>query len=229
MGERLLIWDFDGTLATRPEGWTGAILETLQAMGLDVGVTRENLRPHLRSGFPWHEPSVRAPMSADDWWSGLDPVLLRAMTLGGGLPTQAAEGALPGIRRSYLRIESWQLYEDSLQALTELGGDGWSHVILSNHVPELPGIVEGLGLSTLIDDVYSSGSTGAEKPCREVFEAVLVNHPSRKAVVIGDSLRADIQGADSAGLPSVLFRNPDAGAKFQAQSLEELLTILGTI
>ncbi len=33
---------------------------------------------------------------------------------------------------------SWELFDDTLPALDQLSADGWSHVVLSNHVPELP-------------------------------------------------------------------------------------------
>jgi putative hydrolase of the HAD superfamily len=53
---RYLLWDFDGTIANRKNMWSGALYDAL----IDIGVScdREDIRPHLRSGFPWHEPNV---------------------------------------------------------------------------------------------------------------------------------------------------------------------------
>lgn len=53
---RLLIWDFDGTLAHRDGMWSGAMVEVLDRHEPGHGITREDVRPHLRMGFPWHNP-----------------------------------------------------------------------------------------------------------------------------------------------------------------------------
>ena len=65
MSRGVLIWDFDGTLATRPGNWTGALCEVVANRYPDLGMTPDRLRPHLQHGFPWHRPEiVRSPCSA---------------------------------------------------------------------------------------------------------------------------------------------------------------------
>lgn len=54
---KLILWDFDGTLATREGMWAGTIQEILQELGvaaLDAG--KDEIRSLLKTGFPWHEP-----------------------------------------------------------------------------------------------------------------------------------------------------------------------------
>ena len=54
---KVILWDFDGTLGYREGGWTGAILQALDGYGDLSRHQREDIRPHLQSGFPWHDPS----------------------------------------------------------------------------------------------------------------------------------------------------------------------------
>jgi hypothetical protein len=53
---------------------------------------------------------------------------------------------------------------------------GYSNVILSNHIPELPRIVEELGLSPYLIDCISSANVGYEKPNAKIYEHALEKH-----------------------------------------------------
>jgi putative hydrolase of the HAD superfamily len=90
---------------------------------------------------------------------------------------------------------------------------GWSHRILSNHVPELRRIVAGVGLERLIDGVHSSAETGFEKPHREAFLCVLRLLPAGTRVcMVGDNVEADVLGAERVGIPAILVRKQDPNA-----------------
>jgi putative hydrolase of the HAD superfamily len=79
--------------------------------------------------------------------------------------------------------------------------------VLSNHVPELHGLIDGLGLAPHLDDVFSSGLTGYEKPHPEAFRMVLAacGNPTQ-AWMVGDNPHADVEGAEGVGLPAILVR-----------------------
>lgn len=47
----------------------------------------------------------------------------------------------------FLDPVAWVVYDDTEQALAELSDHGWRHVIVSNHMPELPRLVTDLGLA----------------------------------------------------------------------------------
>ena len=58
---RVILWDFDGTLAHRPGMWRGCLVETLDEHAPGHGIDPEELRPFLRTGFPWDSPEVPHP------------------------------------------------------------------------------------------------------------------------------------------------------------------------
>jgi FMN phosphatase YigB (HAD superfamily) len=62
MSIRLLIWDFDGTLAHRrgETGWGLLLAEPLDAEEPGHGHSADTFRPHLRDGLPWHRPAAEA-------------------------------------------------------------------------------------------------------------------------------------------------------------------------
>lgn len=207
--DRLLVWDFDGTLAFRPGNWTGVVCDVVAAERPDVGMTPARLRPHLQSGFPWHTPDVvRTPCSADQWWSDLLTMLATAVQAATGLDLGEARRLVNGVRAAYTDATGRQLFDDALPVLTTLHNRGWRHIVLSNHMPELPQLVGALGLGDFITAVYSSGCTGVEKPHRKAFETVFAQHPeARRGWTIGDSWRADVQGALAVGMRAILVRS----------------------
>jgi putative hydrolase of the HAD superfamily len=221
--ERLLIWDFDGTLAHRrgETGWSILLAEALDAEEPGHGHFAELFRPHLREGFPWHTPEVAHPelCEPEAWWGSVRPVLGRAYEAAGYTPARALELA-DVARRLYVDPNvGWALFDDTLPALERLTQAGWTHAILSNHVPELRAMVAGLGLEDVVAFISCSAETGYEKPHEQAFASVLDSLRPDEAWMVGDNVVADVLGAEAVGIPAVLVRRPDPRARRYADSL----------
>lgn len=227
-----LVWDFDNTLAVRPGHWGQCLAEVVNECYPDKQVLPEAFRPHLTSGFPWHvhETPHTHLSSADEWWTALTPTLERALQRGAALETHQASALLAAFRTTYLDPGNWVVFDDTVAALELLSRDGWNQVILSNHVPELTGIVTALGLSAFFSAVHTSGITGFEKPHPRTYEAVLETFGARpgRVVMVGDSYRADYVGPRLAGIEAVLVRSahPQCDTAF-ATVLEAAQYIVG--
>ncbi len=221
---RAILWDFDGTLAHRPGMWRGCLVETLDEHAPGHGIDPEELRPFLRNGFPWDSPGVPHPelCDPDAWWAHVEVLLTVAYEGAGIEPGHAAE--LAGrVRARYVDpTRVWELFPDSRPVLERLRADGWRHVVLSNHVPELPAIAEGLGLTPLVDHIVSSAATGYEKPHPEAFRLALELCGNPEEVwMVGDNPHADVAGAEAVGIRAVLVRTQNEPAKRIAADLYE--------
>lgn len=213
---RYIIWDFDGTLAFREGKWTGTLLEVLRRSRPDSMVQAEEIRPHLQTGFPWHHPERSRPpgLSADAWWEALIPVFVRAFRLGAKLGETEAEQLARQVRQVYLDFEQWRVFDDTVPCLEALTERGWRHVVLPNHVPELPTIIDGLGLARHFMLVFNSADMGYEKPHPQVFRNVLAFIRGAKPVwMVGDNPVADVAGAEAVGIPAILVRRPGSSAE----------------
>ena len=74
-------------------------------------------------------------------------------------------------------------------------------------MPELPEIVDGVGLSGFFDAVITSAATGYEKPNRRAFEIALEAAGNPEATwMVGDNPEADVLGAEGVGIPAILVR-----------------------
>ena len=229
-GARLLIWDFDGTLAHRrgETGWSILLAEALDAEEPGHGHSPDTFRPHLRDGFPWHRPAIVHPelCEPEAWWASVRPILARAYEAAGYAPRRALELG-DAARRLYVDPSvGWALFDDTFPALEQLSQDGWTHAILSNHVPELRQIVAGLGLDDVFAFVSCSAETGYEKPHAQAYASVLDLLSPQEAWMIGDNIVADVLGAEAVGIPAVLVRRPDPQAARYADSLRGVAQFL---
>ncbi len=229
MSQRYLIWDFDGTLAELPGMWSGTLAEVVRRHGDCASATATDFRPFLQSGFPWHAPEIlrTSERNADAWWGDLSPLLVNALVRGAPIGARRASELLPAVRAAYCNPSRWRVYDDVVPTLATLTSQGWRHVILSNHVPELPLIVAALGLAGYFDDILTSAETGVEKPNALAFATILDRLPSGStAVMIGDSYDADVAGARNASIDAILVRRPDARVARFAVTLHDVPSLL---
>lgn len=175
MAVGVVLLDFDGTLAHRPGMWSQCVLDVLDELMPDNEMTIEDIRPHLRNGFPWHQSEDPHPQlnERDEWWHHVGTLFVQAFRALGVDEGRLSEG-VAAVRTRYCDPGRFQLFPDTIPALRALRARGWSTVILSNHVPELPSIVEGLGLGQFVDDTLSSACTGFESRIRRPSGSVCV-------------------------------------------------------
>jgi FMN phosphatase YigB (HAD superfamily) len=227
--ERVIFWDFDGTLAERPGLWGACLAEVLDEEQPDHGIELDQLRAHLRDGFPWHDPETAHPELNDPeaWWERVETLLARAYA-GCGLEAARAAELAGLVRNRYCDpARGWSVFDDVQPVLERLKARGWTHVILSNHIPELAQLVNGLGLSGLLDRVLTSAATGYEKPNPRAFENALheCGDPQERWM-IGDNPEADVAGAEAAGIRAILVRRTDAEVERVAADLYAVKRII---
>lgn len=202
-----MFWDFDGTLARRQDLWAGALADAWKRMPASPAISSESLRPYLGSGFPWHDPTVVSPpLSPEKWWAALRPVFVAAYARA-GLDPGIGEEAAALVAIEYYRPDAWTLIDGAVEALRITATAGYRNVILSNHAPELPSLVEALALGPLVEDTITSASVGAEKPNRLIFTHAIERagiSSVENVWMVGDNPTADIAGAAGVGIRGIL-------------------------
>lgn len=96
----------------------------------------------------------------------------------------------------------WRLFPECRAVLQTLRQQGYIVGVISNWDIRLLDILQGLELMQYFQHVSISAVVGWEKPHAEIFRhatAAVAVAPAR-ALHIGDSLQADVQGAQQAGL-----------------------------
>jgi putative hydrolase of the HAD superfamily len=207
VSDRLVLLDFDGTLAWREGLWSGCAIEVLDEHRPGHGVERDHFREGMRGAYPWNRAHEAHPELSEPerWWEVMEARLAAAFEQVG---MEHGPNLARAVRERFVDLAGWRLFEDTIPALRALKEAGWDTAVLSNHVPELPALVEGLGLGELVGEVFTSAAIGYEKPNPEVFmHALRVCGSPAEVWMVGDNPVADVEGAEAVGVPAVLVRS----------------------
>ncbi len=112
------------------------------------------------------------------------------------------------VYRQWASNHHFELYDDVEATLEALASRGIVVGVISNSHRSLVAFSEHFALERYISIAISSAEHGYMKPHRSIFDAALERAGTRadEAIMVGDSLRADIEGALAAGLRAVLIR-----------------------
>jgi HAD superfamily hydrolase (TIGR01549 family) len=209
---RTAFLDFDRTLGEMTQGHyalyvqaceehgVAAKIEALQALELDDAWARFDTPegPDHRPVSTSHEAfrAARATIAIER---------LRAA----GVEADDATFSAIGERTSELeeQPEHYRLYDDAIPAIGRLGRHGIEAIVVSNHVWALPEIVRQLDGHARFEGVITSARVGYRKPHPAIFEAALRlgSGAPEATLMVGDSVRADVEGGRRAGLRPVLI------------------------
>ena len=211
---RVVFWDFDGTLAQRDGAWPEVLRDTILAVDPLNAVSVDSLAAGLRAGFPdWAPGEMRVYPDAAAWWAAASRPLITAL-LGAGIPSEIAGRAIAEVPRIYYQPAHWNTLPGAFRALTQTIDAGFTNVILSNHAPELPVLVDALGFGPLVERTITSASLGIEKPNPTVFRTALqLVDAAVDSWMIGDNPIADVAGARAAGMRALLVHRRETGLK----------------
>ena len=147
-----------------------------------------------------------------------------------GSPEEINEDYKANMRRAYF------LLPGAIEFLRALKERGHRLFLITNGLETTQRLrIKGSGIEGFFEDVFISEAMGLRKPEREYFELVgrLIKQFEReRCLVIGDSLTADILGANNARLPSIWFNAEKKPLKegifptYETHSYAEVLKIL---
>ena len=102
----------------------------------------------------------------------------------------------------------FEMYDDVAPVLTELAARGLTLGVISNSHRSLDAFCDHFQLRALITTAVSSAEHGYMKPHPSIFATALAKAGVRaaEAIMVGDSLKADIEGALAAGMRGILLR-----------------------
>ena len=111
------------------------------------------------------------------------------------------------VEEAFARASSWWEFPDVLPALDALLGAGIRLGVISNWSWQAPELLHDLELARHFEALVISARVGYLKPHRRIFEhalEVMKVEPAR-AMHVGDSIHADVEGARRAGMRAVLI------------------------
>jgi putative hydrolase of the HAD superfamily len=147
---------------------------------------------------------VDEPAYSDDLFVQYTASIIEQMGGRGPAVTTAARE----IYQQWASNHHFEMYDDVTPALARLASRGLALGIISNSHRRLDEFRAHFALQHWIRAAVSSAEHGLMKPHRSIFEVALaqVGVDADAAVMVGDSLKADVEGALAAGMRAVWLR-----------------------
>lgn len=125
--------------------------------------------------------------------------------VGMGGPEEIASDCATEIEQGWEVSENFELFEDALPVLEELRGSNLRIGLVSNGIRDLKEFVVHHRLE--VDAAVGSRAHGRVKPHPTIFQAALelLGVDARDAVMVGDSLEEDVEGARALGMRAILI------------------------
>ncbi len=220
MALRAVVFDVDFTLAKPgpdlgPEGY--ARLGSRHGLTLDPGRYDDARRAALvdleRHPELDHDEEI---------WIRFTQRIIEGM--GGAGDTYAAACEMEG---AWAHAHHFELYEDAVPTLDALRDRGLKLGLLSNSARDLDEFVGHHGLS--VDAVLTSRAHGKTKPHETIFRRMLelLDVAPPDAVMVGDTIEDDVEGATAIGMRAVLVDRE--GRYDERDSIADLRALLALI
>lgn len=201
---RALLLDAAGTLIETSEPVADSYARILARHGHKIRAAQ--LAPAFRAAFGQAgEPDYAGHPDGESaeraWWHG---VVTRCV---GGSITDAA---FEDLFDHFANPAAWRVFPEVRDELQRFRVLGLRLVVVSNFDARLHPILEGLGLAPCFEAILTSSAARARKPSPAIFRHALVRLglPAGQVVHVGDSPRADIEGARAAGIEAFLLQRP---------------------
>ena len=153
--------------------------------------------------------------------------VLRTLLADLGYPELAGDTLAPALKKLYAVSQAhWKLEEDALPTLEKLRSAGYRMGVISNASDDadVQVLVDNAGIRGYLDFALSSAACGIRKPNPRIFEIGLEfwRLPPGEAVMVGDTLGADILGARNAGITSIWItrRSDKSGNRDHAATIQ---------
>ncbi|MGI8998125.1 MAG: HAD family hydrolase [Candidatus Limnocylindria bacterium] len=206
MSYRLLCLDAGFTLLSPRHTLADALSGVLAADGHEI--TEDELRGAWEEADRWFWDQYHRPDNdtwsddgrIEEYWRQYHGVMLQR------LGVDARREVLDRILASQFSTDAWELYPDVEPMLAAVRAlDGVQIGIVSDWGSNLRPIVVALAIDRYFDFILPSGAVGVAKPNPAFYRMALdrAGVGPDEALMVGDSYRADVRGAWSAGMDAV--------------------------
>ena len=223
----MLFLDVGDTLIRAHPSWAGVYRQGLLEFGIDVG--EEDLERALleetQTGGWWLSEEPFEPTQANSFARVIQFDAAVLSRLG---HSDLSEDVFRRIEDAFARRSAWYVYPDVGPTLDALRDAGLRLCVISNFVWGGVELIHDLELAGHFEALVISARVGFQKPNEGIFRhalEVMRVDPSR-ALHVGDSYRADVQGARRLGIDAVLIDRSGADPARMHDELEDHDTLV---
>jgi putative hydrolase of the HAD superfamily len=227
----VIFFDVGDTLIRAHPSWAGVYREGLAEFGIDASEKdlERALLEETVAGAWWN---IEDPFDATEENSyarvkAFDLAVLARLGM-----TDVDDLAIRAIEGAFAQRSAWYVYPDVMPALGTLRDAGFRMGVISNFVWGGVELIHALDLAPHFEALTVSARVGFQKPHRGIFQHALDSlgvGPDR-AMHVGDSYKADVEGARRMGITPVLIdRSGGDPARVREERKDPDLPIVGDL
>jgi putative hydrolase of the HAD superfamily len=208
---RAVLFDAAGTLIRLREVVGESYARAAREQGAEVAadrLSRAFARAHAAAPSMVFPAAAAAEVASHEraWWREVVRETFRIADPGGSLPD--FEGCFDTLYAAFARPEAWIAEPSAHATLRALRAQGLATAVVSNFDGRLPRLLDGLGLTPLLDALVLPSDARAEKPDAAIFEFALarLGCAPAESVYVGDDPECDVVAARAAGLRAIDVR-----------------------
>ena len=149
------------------------------------------------------------------------------------------DGSYLAERYQFFLSKQGQIFSGAMELLDNLIERGYELYAATNGITFIQtGRIDHSGIAPFFKEIFISEQLHTQKPDTEFYEkigALIPNFYKNDALMIGDSLSADIQGGNNAGIDTVWYNpyhlenNTQAQPTYEVDSYQAMLEFLGKL
>lgn len=180
-----IVFDVDNTLIIWKKEYVSALKETLENFNIDIDVHLvDNVIESLEGNYEM--------LSKEILLNDINNVCNLNLTM-------------EFIDTFFEKQKKLASFDQEIYNTIEYLSEKYELIVFSNFFTEVQeGRLETLGVRKFFSKIYG-GDILKTKPCKESFEKIIGENNPKECVMIGDSLKYDIQGALNAGMQVILY------------------------
>ncbi len=214
---RIIFFDMGGTLAYPHPSFHGLIAAVCHQHGLEISEADvARAEPAVWERIAQREGGARGftmhPDRSREFWLWVYQTFLGLVGCEEPRAVQLSERIL----ETFVRSESYRLYDDSIPTLERVRKAGLKVGVISNWEEWLERLMVDLDMRHHVDVAVVSGLAGVEKPDAEIFHHALsaAGVAPEEAIHVGDNIRDDVEGAEAVGIRGILIDRTGARAAY---------------
>ena len=204
----VVLFDLGSTLIYFDGPWSELVVEAHQQLYLSLKGAGLDLPQKAFTDDFHRQMEVYHARRETDYREYTTRAILRKVLEGWGYSAVEEDEIDRAIAAMYaVSQEYWHIEEDTIQTLDILRDRGYRLGMISNAADDqdVQTLVDNAGIRAYFDLILTSAGEGVRKPDPYIFRTALEYWPVNRSqvVMVGDTLNADILGAENAGLFSI--------------------------
>lgn len=235
---RAILFDLGNTLLYFDDDWDEIHQQAILSLGQNLNFLGVEVEPGILAAEFDRRVKIYYEKREIDLIEHSTEFVLRDLLESVGYPNARDDLVRSGLDAFYSTFQPhWQLEKDTIPTLKSLKAMNYRVGLISNagDASDVNTLIDRAGIRSYFNRIWISADVGVRKPHPRIFEIALDSMYVRpkEAVMVGDSLNADILGANTIGMSSIWITrraDPAENDKFRTRVYpEEVITSLSEL